>query len=132
VLNKFYPKYNYQDLTQIHLLKLDPSKEVRFKVTRVSEYGERYKLFLIEKNTFKDKFTLEEYGINLIKDKRKVMVDTLKWNGGAKKVGFETGDIISEFKIENLDRPNKVIVYPVALLVLLIFGFSNFKRKNII
>ena len=25
----------------------------------------------------------------------------------AKKSGFETGDYISEFKIENLDRPNK-------------------------
>jgi len=132
VLNKFYPKYNYQDLTKIHLLNLEPTKEARFKVTRTSEYGEKYKLFLIEKNTFQNKFTLEEYGINLTKDKKRAVVDTLKWNGAAKKAGFETGDIISEFKIENLDRPNKAIVYPVALLFLSIFGFLNFKRKKII
>jgi len=131
-LNKFYPKYNYQDLTKIHLLNLEPTKEARFKVTRTSEYGEKYKLFLIEKNTFQNKFTLEEYGINLTKDKKRAVVDTLKWNGAAKKAGFETGDIISEFKIENLDRPNKAIVYPVALLFLSIFGFLNFKRKKII
>jgi len=73
----------------------------------------------------------ESYGINLVKDENKIIVDTLKWNGLAKKSGFEPGDIISEFKIENLDRPNKVIVYPFALLLLIIFGYFNYKRKPI-
>ena len=39
------------------------------------------------------------------------------------------GDIITEFKIENLDRPNKGIVYPFALLFLIVFGFLNYRRK---
>ena len=130
VLNKFYPKYNYKDINQIQLLELDPKKEVRFKVTRPSEYGERYKLFVIEKNTFESKFNLDEYGISLIKDENKILVDNLKWNGLAKKEGFETGDYISEFKIENLDRPNKGIVYPLAILLLIIFGYLNYRRKN--
>ena len=130
VLNKFYPKYNYKDLNKIHLLNLEPNKEARLKVTRLSEYGERYKLFVINKNTFKNKFNLEEYGINLIKDENKIVVDTLKWNGLAKKEGFETGDFISEFKIENLNRPNKGIVYPLAILLLIIFGYLNYRRKN--
>ena len=47
----------------------------------------------------------------------------------SKKEGFEMGDIISEFKIENLDRPNKAIVYPIALIFLFIFGYLNYKRK---
>ena len=42
------------------------------------------------------------------------------------------GDIITEFKIENLDRPNKVLVYPVSILFLVIFGYLNYRRKNII
>ena len=126
----FYPKYDYQDLNKIHLLNLEPNKEVRLKVTRLSEYGERYKLFVINKNTFENKFNIEEYGINLIKDENKIVVDTLKWNGLAKKEGFETGDFISEFKIENLDRPNKGIVYPLAILLLIIFGYLNYRRKN--
>ena len=54
----------------------------------------------------------------------------IKWNGIAKKVGFVTGDIISEFKIENLDRPNKKIIYPFALLILLIFGYLNYRKKS--
>ena len=39
VLNKFYPKYNYQDINNINSVILDPKKEVRFKVTRPSLYG---------------------------------------------------------------------------------------------
>ena len=37
------------------------------------------------------------------------------------------GDIISNFKIENPDRPNKSIVYPYALFLLILFGYTNFK-----
>ena len=68
-----------------------------------------------------------------MKENNKIIIDTLKWNGKAKKEGFETDDIISELKIENLDRPNKNIVYPFALILLLVFGYFNYKRKvNII
>ena len=129
VLNKFYPKYEYKDFKNLHLVNLERNKEVHFKVTRPSEYGERYKLFVIEKNTFENDFNLEQYGINLVKVKDELIVDTLKWNGLAKKEGFEMGDIISEFKVENLNRPNKAIVYPFAIILLIIFGYSNFKRK---
>ncbi|MDA7572779.1 TRAP transporter permease [Candidatus Pelagibacter sp.] len=130
VLNKFYPKYNFKDINQIHSIKLDPNKEARFKVTRPSNYGERYKLFVIKKNTFETEYSLEEYGINLIKEENRVVVDTLLWNGEAKKSGFESGDYISELKIENIDRPNKVIIYPIAVLLLIIFGYLNFRRKE--
>ena len=33
------------------------------------------------------------------------------------------GDIINSFKIENPKRPNKAVVYPFALISLLIFGY---------
>ncbi len=129
ILNKFYPKYNYKDLNNIHSLNLEPNKEVHLKVTRSSEYGERYKLFVIQKNTFKNNFNLKEYGINLFKNEDKIVVDALNQNGLAKKEGFATGDFISEFKIENLDRPNKAIVYPFAILLLFVFGYLNYRRK---
>ena len=130
VLNKFYPKYNYKDINEINLIRLDPSKEVRFKVTRPSPYGERYKLFVINKNTFEAEYDIEEYGMNLIKQDNRIVVDTLKWNGKAKKSGFEMGDYISELKIENSNRPNKGIIYPIAILLLIIFGYLNYKRKT--
>ena len=130
VLNKFYPKYNYFDINQIQNSKLDSDKEVRIKVTRLSEYGERYKLFVIKKNTFKENFSFQEYGVNLIEQDNKILVDTIKWNGLAKKSGIEMGDIITEFKIENLNRPDKKIIYPIALFFILVFGFLNKRRTN--
>ena len=130
VLNKFYPKYNYFDINQIQNSKLDSDKEVRIKVTRLSEYGERYKLFVIKKNTFKENFSFQEYGVNLIEQDNKILVDTIKWNGLAKKSGIEMGDIITEFKIENLNRPDKKIIYLIALFLILVFGFLNKRRTN--
>jgi len=43
---------------------------------------------------------------------------------------MQMGDIISNFKIENPNRPNKIIVYPFALSALLIFGYLNYRRKK--
>ncbi len=83
-----------------------------------------------QKNTFDNQYNLEEYGINLINDEDKILVDTIKWNGNAKKAGIEMGDYITEFKIENSNRPSKKLVYPIALLLLLVFGYLN-KRRTI-
>ena len=130
ILNKFYPKYNYEEISKINSFKLDSGKEIQIKVTRPSLYGERYKLFVISKNTFEDHFTLEDYGITLLAQDEKIIVDNLKWNGEAKKNGFEMGDYISEFKIENSARPSKNIVYPIALILLVIFGYFNIRRKE--
>ena len=91
---------------------------------------DRYKLFVIEKNTFEESFTLEDYGINLIEENNLIVVDTMKWNGEAKKSGIEMGDLISEFKIENENRPNKNFVYPIAFLILIIAGTYNIKKKQ--
>ena len=131
VLNKFYPKYDYININNINELKLDPKKEVRFKVTRVTEYGDRYKLFVINKNTFEQDYSIEDYGMNIIKENEKLIVDTLQWNGKAKKSGFEMGDYISEFKIENANRPSKTIIYPLAIILLFIFGYLNSKRTTL-
>jgi len=128
ILNKFYPKYNYLEINKLNSTKLETEKEIQIKVTRPSLYGERYKLFVINKNTFEEEYTIEDYGITLFQQDDKVIVDNLKWNGEAKKSGFEIGDYISEFKIENSDRPSKNIVYPIALLLLIIFGYFNFRR----
>ena len=131
VLNKFYPKYDYVDVGKINKVNLDPKKEVRFKVTRISEYGERYKLFVIDKNTFEKEYNIEDYGMNIIEENNKYIVDMLQWNGKAKKSGFEIGDYVSELKIENADRPSKSIIYPLAIFILFVFGYLNSRRKSL-
>jgi len=130
VLNKFYPKYDHIDVSKVNNIKLDPKKEVRIKVTRITEYGERYKLFVIDKETFEKEYSIENFGMDLIKENNNYIVDTIKWNGEAKKSGIEMGDYISEIKIENDDRPPKSIIYPIAILLLFIFGYLNSRRVN--
>ena len=38
-------------------------------------------------------------------------------------------DLITELKVENLDRPSKNFVYPIASIILAIFGYLNFRRS---
>ena len=130
VLNKFYPKYEYSQLEikNLQMINLQPNHDVHVKVTRESQWGERYKLFVIEKGSFSENYSLNDYGINLFDQEGRMTVDTLEWNGLAKKDGMQIGDLITEFKIENLDRPNKAIVYPFALILLFGFGYFNYKR----
>jgi TRAP transporter 4TM/12TM fusion protein len=132
VLNKFNPKYDQQELTveKITNIYFDPNKEIHIKITRRTEYGDRYKLFVINKDSFGDKFNIENYGIKLIHDKNDLVVKNIDWKSLAKKSGIKTGDIISNLKVENLDRPNKAIVYPIAFILLIIFGYMNFKRND--
>ncbi len=129
ILNKFYPKYNYLSIEEINKKQFDYNKEIRIKITRLTEYGERYKLFVIEKNSFDENFSLDNYGMSLVVEDNKTIIDTLKWNGIAKKSGLDMGDIINEFKIENQNRPKKEIIYPIALILLLIFGYLNIRRR---
>ena len=132
VLNKFYPKYEQQQLSvdKIQSLYFAPDKEVHIKITRRTDYGERYKLFVINKGSFDDNFNLKIYGIQLVEDKNNLIVKSLDQNSLAKKSGIQNRDIISNFKTENLERPNKGIVYPFALLFLFGFGYLNYKRKE--
>jgi len=131
VMNKFYPKFEYSPLqiNNLEMVTLKADHDVHIKVTRNTDYGERYKLFVIEKNSFDKNYSLKDYGINLIEQDDKTIINTLNWKGLAKKDGIEMGDIITEFKIENSDRPNKGIVYPFALLFLIVFGFLNYRRR---
>ncbi len=129
ILNKFYPKYNYLSIEEINKKQFDYNKEIRIKITRLTEYGERYKLFVITKNSFDENFSLDDYGMSLVVEDNKTIIDTLKWNGIAKKSGLDMGDIINEFKIENQNRPKKEIIYPIALILLSIFGYLNIRRR---
>ncbi|MDC3233386.1 TRAP transporter permease [Pelagibacteraceae bacterium] len=132
ILNKFSPKYNQQQLIaeEIQSLYFEPEREVHIKVTRRTEYGDRYKLFVINKGSFKKNFNLETYGLKLAEEENNLMVKNLDWKGLAKKSGIKSGDIISNFKIENLDRPNKAVIYPFAAFLLFIFGLLNYRRSK--
>ena len=131
ILNKFIPKYNFKDLSKNQELVLQSNNELRIKVTRLTEYGERYKLFVIPKNSFDEDYNLEKLGISVETVNEKIIVNNLKWNGLAKSKGLSIDDQITEFKVENQNRPSKSIVYPFALIIFLIFAYLNYRRKKV-
>ena len=79
ILDKFYPEFENINLVKNELLfsKFNPEKETHIKITRRTEYGDRYKLIVIEKSSFQNEFNLEEYGINLSEEDQLLRVDTL-------------------------------------------------------
>ena len=109
---------------------IDDDTTETFDIVDLADYRRRKLLEKHEDDYYESEFNLEEYGINLAKENDKILVDTIKWNGEAKKSGIEVGDYITEFKIQNSNRPNKNIVYPFAFLILLIFGFLNKRKTN--
>ena len=133
ILDQFYPEYNTKNLSSenIRLATFKPDEMVRIKITRQSNYGKRYKLFEIPENKFNKDFQIKDLGIEVSDKEGKLVIEFLQWNAVATQVGLVVGDTIDEFKTVNPDRPNKAIIYPFALLLLLIFGYSNFRRSKI-
>ena len=132
IMDQFSPEFNQVQLNtnSINEFKFNKDQNVQIKITRQTAYGPRYKMFEIKKNEIKNNFSIEEFGINVATQDNQIIIDTLKWNGEAKKKGLETGDIINEIRIENIDRPNKDWVYPFALIFLGFAGYYNYKKKS--
>ena len=74
---------------------------------------------------------MEKYGISLVNQDNKMIVDTLDWKGQAKKNGLEMDDEITELKIENFNRPNKDIVYIFSFILLITFGYLNYTNYRL-
>jgi len=132
IMDQFSPEFNQVQLntSSINEFKFNKDKNVQIKVTRQTAYGPRYKMFEIKKNEIENNFSIEEFGMNVATQDNQIIIDTLKWNGEAKKKGLETGDIINEIRIENIDRPNKDWVYPFALIFLGFAGYYNYRKKS--
>jgi TRAP transporter 4TM/12TM fusion protein len=131
IMDQFAPEFNQVQLNtnSINEFKFNKDQNVQIKITRQTAYGPRYKMFEIKKNEIENNFSIEEFGINVATQDNQIIIDTLKWNGEAKKKGLETGDIINEIRIENIDRPNKDWVYPFALIFLGFAGYYNYRKK---
>ena len=132
IMDQFSPEFNQVQLNtnSINEFKFNKDQNVQIKITRQTAYGPRYKMFEIKKNEIDNNFSFEEFGINVATQDNQIIIDTLKWNGEAKKKGLETGDIINEIRIENIDRPNKDWVYPFALIFLGFAGYYNYRKKS--
>ena len=125
------PEYLKADITETNNIDAKNSNVVRFKVIRNTEYGDRYKLF-----TFKvdgnQIVNLPKYlGFALRKVENGYLIESLEYNGLAKKKGLDFDDRLTSIEYQNPDQLNKYWGYVFGLVVLLILLMEQFRRRRI-
>ncbi|PPR59734.1 MAG: hypothetical protein CFH08_02659, partial [Alphaproteobacteria bacterium MarineAlpha3_Bin7] len=125
------PQYLKADITETNNIDAKNSNVIRFKVIRNTEYGDRYKLF-----TFKldgnEIINLPKYlGFALRKVENGYLIDSLEYNGLAKKKGLDFDDRLTSIEYQNPDQLNKYWAYIFGLVVLLILLMEQFRRRRI-
>ena len=131
ITGAFSPEYLKADITEINNIDAKNSNVVRFKVIRNTEYGDRYKLFTfkVDGNEIID---LPKYlGFVLRKVENGYLIDSLEYNGLAKKKGLDFDDRLTSIEYQNPDRLNKYWGYVFGLVVLLILLVEQFRRRRI-
>ena len=129
IMNRVFPEYTSieQDLSKS--IQYEEERKLRLQVTRYTDYGERYKMFVfpIEPNTKAS--VLEISGLELEKnDDDNFEVVNLVFMGPAEQKGMDFFDEVTRIEISSLDRPAKEYVYLVGLLVLLLTFYSQRRR----
>ena len=129
IMNRVFPEYTSieQDLSKS--IQYEEERKLRLQVTRYTDYGERYKMFVfpIEPNTKAS--VLEISGLELEKnDNDNFEVVNLVFMGPAEQKGMDFFDEVTRIEISSLDRPAKEYVYLVGLLVLLLTLYSQRRR----
>ncbi len=125
------PEYLKADITKTNNIDAKNSNVVRFKVIRNTEYGDRYKLF-----TFKvdgnQIVNLPKYlGFALRKVENGYLIESLEYNGLAKKKGLDFDDRLTSIEYQNPDLLSKYWGYVFGLVVLLILLMVQFRRSRI-
>ncbi|MGI9379747.1 MAG: DUF3394 domain-containing protein, partial [Methyloligellaceae bacterium] len=127
LMNRIFPEYSELSLQEIvsgSNSRLPADRAVRLHVTRETEYGDRFKLFVIPKDKSKisdsENFS-QRFGVSFeLENDGRLNVSNTKFNGPAESAGITFGDYITAIDIEQLDRPAKEWVYPFGFAILLI------------
>ena len=128
IMNSIYPEYapfsyNYEDE-----IEFEHNRKIRIHITRYTDYGERYKLYVfsVEKGSLvslKDVTGLElESNNNGYSD-----VVNMEFMGLAEKKGIQFDDEVTKVSISSLNRPDKEYIYIIGLFLLIIVFYTQKK-----
>ncbi len=107
----------------------ESGRQVRLHVTRATDYGDRFKLFVLETPDGQAATPSETFGVHLVReDEDTFVVADLAWNGMAEQAGMDWGDYVTGVDVEQLDLPPKELIYPAGLLLLGLVFVSQFMR----
>ena len=114
-----FPEYVPVDFDKFvaNQVQAPQDRKIRLHSVRETEYGDRFKLYVLRApggNAGQKAFGLK---IEKEKDGRFAVVD-LTPNGAAEKVKMDFGDYVTSVEVEQIGRPVKELVYPIALILL--------------
>jgi TRAP transporter 4TM/12TM fusion protein len=122
------PEYTQTEINEKLQVDLTDAKSVRINVTRNTPYGDRFKLF---KFTVKDQEIVNlasVFGFVVKQDGARYFVEGLKFEGRAKKQGFEYGDELTRIEVSNPNRLDNYWGYASGFLLLAVIFLYQWRR----
>ena len=138
LMDRVFPQYAVVEFSQIISddgSKLPTDRAIRLHVTRETEYGDRFKLFVIpppETPAASEQNLSEHAGLTItLEDDDRLRVSNTVFNGPAEAVGITFGDYITAADVEQTGRPAKEWIYLIgfALLGLVLF-YQSIKARR--
>ncbi len=123
LMNRVYPEFSPIPLEHI-AAEVDQTvptdRALRLHVVRWTEYGDRYKLFVIPPGSMTGTGSIaDRIGITANPDgEGGLLVSNTRFNGPAEQAGLTFGDYIDAVDLEEPGRPAKEWVYPLGFLFL--------------
>ncbi len=130
LLDRFYPEFLEVSVDRFITKeqKIGEKQTFRIHVTRETDYGDRFKLFRFSGD---ENFSSKGLGVEIKKIKNnRYQVNEVKFNSQAEKAGIKSlQDFVTKIEVEQLVRPAKEWVYPIALFILSFTVFLQLKRR---
>ena len=111
-------------------LTLAEGQKVRLHITRHTNYGDRFKLFVFPANSA-GPFTAEDLGMSLAYEEQEGwVVESLGYLSPAEAVGIDYSDSVTSIDIESLDRPAREWAFVPAFVLIGLVWFNQRRRRR--
>ena len=121
IMDLYSPKYSIFEKGINSKLYFENEKKLRIHITRFTDYGERYKLFVFEIPAKKEINITNYIGFEIRElENKNYEITNTTFNGFAEKKGIRFYDLITKIDIENKNRPIKEIIYLFGIFSILI------------
>ena len=129
-LNQIYPDFASVNVGAFVSDELQVKKglKVRVHTTRETEYGDRFRLFVLTAPG--GPAGQKSFGIKLARDGGRYNVGDLAITGPAAKAKMDFGDIVTAIDVEQTGRPPKELVYPIVLSILAGIFWLQVRRRR--
>ena len=127
LMNRVYPEFSPLPLESAVSGELPADRDIRLHVVRWTEYGDRYKLFVIPPEA---RGADGSIGLSAVPEDGHLLVTNLQFNGAAERAGATFGDVIRAVDAEAAGRPAKEWIYPIGLLLLALVILTQFRAAR--